>query len=229
MTRMTPQAQRAPRRSTALSKAVVVAAAIEILDAEGEDALTFRALARRLSTGSGALYHHVANKGELLRAATEKVVGDATREAIGNEMADATADEADAADAIRDLMLGIFDAIETHPWVGAQMAREPWGAPLLGLFEAIAGRLETLGVPARTQFDAASVLVHYVIGLAAQSAAAARALANGAERSTLLDGKVMEWAGADDSSARRISDYLAEHDNREQLRACVDLVLAGLI
>ena len=45
--------------------------AIEILDAGGEAALTFRTLAARLETGSGAIYWHVANKDELLAAATD--------------------------------------------------------------------------------------------------------------------------------------------------------------
>jgi DNA-binding transcriptional regulator YbjK len=49
----------------------VVHAAIEILDADGEGALTFRALAHRLFTDSGAMYHYVADKDELLKAATQ--------------------------------------------------------------------------------------------------------------------------------------------------------------
>ena len=42
----------AERRTDALSKERIVEAAIEILDADGESALTFRALAARLATGS---------------------------------------------------------------------------------------------------------------------------------------------------------------------------------
>ena len=71
---MATRAQRAERRTDALSKERIVAAAIEILDTEGEAALTFRALAARLATGSGAIYWHVANKDELLAAATDGVI-----------------------------------------------------------------------------------------------------------------------------------------------------------
>ena len=53
---------------------MVVAAAVEILDAGGEDALTFRALAGRLETGSGAIHWHVADKKELLAASAEHVM-----------------------------------------------------------------------------------------------------------------------------------------------------------
>src|SRR5580704_3246894 len=69
MVLMATRAQRAERRADALSKERIVADAIEILDAGGESALTFRALAARLATGSGAIYWHVASKNELLMAA----------------------------------------------------------------------------------------------------------------------------------------------------------------
>ncbi len=46
----------APGVREALSRDVIVQAATEILDAEGEDALTLRALTVRLATGYGAIY-----------------------------------------------------------------------------------------------------------------------------------------------------------------------------
>src|ERR1700744_1302650 len=66
---------RTERRADALSKERIVEATIELLDAEGEEALTFRALAARLATGSGAIYWHVADKQALLAAATDQVIG----------------------------------------------------------------------------------------------------------------------------------------------------------
>ncbi len=74
MVLMATKTQRTERRADALSKERIVEAAIEILDADGESALTFRALAARLATGSGAIYWHVANKNELLAAATDDVI-----------------------------------------------------------------------------------------------------------------------------------------------------------
>ena len=61
-------------RAGALSREIVVAAAIALLDELGERGLTFRLLAERLNTGSGALYWHVANKSELLDDAADTVV-----------------------------------------------------------------------------------------------------------------------------------------------------------
>ena len=82
MVLMATKAQRAERRADALSKERIVAAAIEILDASGESALTFRALAARLTTGSGAIYWHVAGKNELLMAATDDVIARVMTEVV---------------------------------------------------------------------------------------------------------------------------------------------------
>jgi AcrR family transcriptional regulator len=62
------------RRHDALSRERIVAAAIELLDKSGENDLTFCALATRLATRPGAISWHVANKSELLVAATDAVV-----------------------------------------------------------------------------------------------------------------------------------------------------------
>ena len=54
----------APRR--ALSRQAIVSAALEILRAEGMDAVSMRRVATALGTGPASLYAHVANKDELL-------------------------------------------------------------------------------------------------------------------------------------------------------------------
>src|ERR1700759_477749 len=111
---MAPRAQRAERRTDALSKERIVAAAIEILDTEGEAALTFRALAARLATGSGAIYWHVASKDGLLAAAPAGVIAQAMTGVVGG---------VDPQAAIRASALAVFDAIDEHPWVGTQLSR----------------------------------------------------------------------------------------------------------
>src|ERR1700734_2481110 len=113
MVLMAAKTQRTERRTDALSKERIVEAAIEILDADGESALTFRALASRLATGAGAIYWHVASKNDLLAAATDDVIARVTTEVVSG---------AGPREAIRALASGLFDAIDTHPWVGAQLS-----------------------------------------------------------------------------------------------------------
>src|SRR5579875_3169337 len=144
---MVAKTKRAERRTDALSKERIVAAAIEILDAGGESALTFRALAARLATGSGAIYHHVASKDALLAAATDGVIAGV----LG-----AVDRRAEPRAAIRALAGGMFDAIDAHPWVGTELSREPWQPALVQIFEGVGAPLQSLGVPAPARFDAAS-------------------------------------------------------------------------
>src|ERR1700733_13730755 len=119
---MATKSERAPRRTEALSRDVIVTAATEILDAGGEDALTLRALTVRLATGYGAIYHHVADRNDLLAAATDHVIA---RIVIGPDA------NVEPQQALRAVALGLFDAIVAHPWVGAQLNREPWRPALL--------------------------------------------------------------------------------------------------
>ena len=222
MAPMATKTQRTERRADALSKARIVAAAIDILDADGESALTFRALAARLATGSGALYWHVADKNDLLAAATDDVVARVMSAVVGG---------AEPREAIRAIALGVFDAIDAHPWVGAQLFREPWRSAMLQIFESVGGQLRALGVPERAQFDSASALVNYVLGVAGQNAAKARLLPRETDRSAFLATVAARWTQRDPADypfVHQVATQLREHDDREQFLAGVDLFLAGI-
>jgi AcrR family transcriptional regulator len=214
--------QRTSRRTDALSKERIVEAAIEILDSEGENALTFRVLATRLATGSGAIYWHVANKGELLAATTEHVIARAMTE---------VADGAEPRAAIHAIALGLFDAIDAHPWVGTQLSREPWREVMLQIFEGIGGQIQALGVPERAQLDCAAALASYILGVAGQNAANARLLPRDTDRTAFLEFVAARWTpreSADYPFVHRMATQLVEHDDREQFLAGIDIFLAGI-
>jgi AcrR family transcriptional regulator len=222
MVPMATKTQRAERRADALSKERIVEAAIEILDTEGESALTFRALTARLATGSGAIYWHVANKNDLLAATTNDVIARVMTEGVSG---------AEPREAIRAIALGVFDAIDAHPWVGAQLSREPWQPAMLQIFESVGGQLQALGVPERARFDCASALVNYVLGLAGQYAAGARLLPRETDRSAFLATVAAQWARLDPAEypfMHQMATQLREHDDREQFLAGIDLILAGI-
>ena len=222
MVPMATRAERTERRADALSKERIVEAAIEILDADGESALTFRALAARLATGSGAIYHHVASKNELLAATTGDVIARVMTEVVSG---------AEPREAIRATALGVFDAIDAHPWVGAQLSREPWQSAMLQIFESFGAQLQALGIPERAQFDCASALLNYVLGLAGQYAAGARLLPRDTDRSAFLATVAARWAQRDPAEypfVRQMATQLPGHDDREQFLAGIDLILAGL-
>jgi len=215
---------RTERRADALSKERIVDAAIEILDNEGEGALTFRALAAHLATGSGAIYWHVADKHDLLAAAADRVIAGA--------MADeSSAPDDDAAEAIRRVALRLFDAFSAHPWVGAQLFRAPWQDAVLRILESVGGHLQGLGVPEPAQFNAASALMHYIFGLAGQYAAGARLHSRDPGQPEIVATVADRWTQLDPAAypfVRKVAVQLAAHDEREQFVAGIDLILKGI-
>jgi AcrR family transcriptional regulator len=219
---MTVVVKRTARRTDALSKERIVAAAIEILDADGEAALTFRALAARLATGAGAIYHHVDSKDALLAAATDGVIA-----AVLADMDRGAEPRA----AIRAFALGVYDAIDAHPWVGTELSREPWQFASLQVLEGFGQQVMALKVPAQAQFDCATALLNYVLGLAGQHAAAARLLAGVTDRAAFLADVADRWVRLDPAEypfVHQMAAQLAGHDDREQFLAGIDLILTGI-
>ena len=218
---MATRARRPERRQEPLSRERIVSAAVELLDTAGEGGLTFRALADRLATGPGAIYWHVTGKAELLAAATDAV------------FSLAIADDTDATpqEAIRALALGLFDAIDAHPWVGTQRTGAPSQSPMLQVFERIGRQVQALGVPEAAQFTAASALMSYILGVAGQNAANARAHQPGTNRTEFLDSVATAWAELDPDQyafTRNVAEQLREHDDRAEFLAGIDLILTGI-
>jgi AcrR family transcriptional regulator len=217
------KAKRGPeRREDALSRERIVDAAIELLDDEGENGLTFRALAARLVTGPGAIYWHVANKSELLVAAGDAVVA----RALGDVLSFATPREA-----IRKIAVGVFEAVDAHPWVGAQLSRAPWPTATLQIFEHIGRQVQALGVGGRAHFTSASALVSYIIGVSVQNAAQGRLFAPSVDRAEFLAAESARWKKLDAQAypfTRKVAAQLRDHDDRAEFLAGIDLILTGV-
>jgi AcrR family transcriptional regulator len=215
-----PATRRTHRRADALSRERIVDAGVELLDVDGEGGLTFRRLAHLLRTGPGAIYHHVANKSELLTAATDAVLATAI-----------TAGAADGApeDTVRTIALAVFDAIDAHPWVGAQLAN-PRQPAMLRIFEGIGRAVQTLGVPDAAGFTSASALTNYIIGTGG-NAANARIAGRGTTRADHLATVSVEWANLDRDEfpfTRNVAEQMRDHDDRAQFLDGIDLILTGI-
>ncbi|AGH49904.1 TetR family transcriptional regulator [Sphingomonas sp. MM-1] len=214
-------ATRTARRTGALSKERIVEAAIGILDTDGEGALTFRALSARLATGSGAIYWHIADKQALVAAATDHI--------IAGMMAGLATPRAPQ-DAIRAVALGVFDALDAHPWMGALLSGDPWQRAVLRILESVGRQVQALGVPDDALFNATTALMNAILGIAAQHAAAAR-LPRDTERSAHLTAMAAEWAELDPAEypfVRQLAAHVPGHDDREQFLAGINLVLTGI-
>lgn len=210
------------QRSEALSKEKIVEAAVALLDTGGGQALTFRSLAARLETGSGAIYWHIADKNELLAAATDHVVTRAVAR-LGTE--------ADPREAIRAVALALFDAIDAHPWAGSQLFREPWRAAMPQIFERVGAPLMALGLTGQPLFDSASALVHYILSVAGQNAANPGLAPQETDREAFLSHVAERWLQLDAAAypfVHLTARQMRDHDDRAQFLFGIDLILAGI-
>ncbi|MFE5163376.1 TetR family transcriptional regulator [Streptomyces sp. NPDC056697] len=253
---MATRTRRTQRRTEALSRERIVEAAVELLDAAGEGGLTFRALTERLATGPGAIYWHVANKSELLDAVTDAVVAAAlavesaepaesagsaepaeSAESAGSAGSAGSAESPDSPqEKIRAVALGLFDAIDEHPWLAAQLtaqlSRSLWGSVTPRILESIGRQVRALGVVEGSQFTVASALVHYILGAAGQNAANGRGLGPDVDRGEFLAAASRAWQELDPEEypfTRAVAEQMREHDDREQFLAGIDLILTGII
>src|ERR1700684_508307 len=121
---MVKKARSPQRREESLSRDRIIEASIALLDHSGEGGLTFRTLSERLATGPGAIYWHIANKSELLTAACDAIVARTMNAPLVGATPEAT---------IRALALGMFDAIDAHPWVGSALIRAELQSPMVGI------------------------------------------------------------------------------------------------
>jgi AcrR family transcriptional regulator len=210
------------RREQALSRDRIVDEAIELLDAAGEDGLTFRELATRLATGAGAIYWHIASKSELLDAATDAVVA----RALVGISAHSTPKKA-----IRNIAVNVFETFDAHPWLGTQLARNPQLPAMLKIFERIGRQVQSLGVPRNAQFTAATVLVSYILGESHQNSANGRMYDPPPDRADFLEKMAAEWLALDPHEypfTRSVAGQLRNHDDRAEFLAGIDFILAGL-
>lgn len=212
-----------------LSREQIITTAIELLDAGGEGALTVRALTERLATGSGAIYYQVGTRDELLDAVTETVVTAALAAGPGGGTAT-------PGDEIRRVALALFDAVTGHPWLATrlilQVVRNPVGAVTVGIFERIGRQVGALGVPRDSWFDAASTLVHYILGAISQNARIDGDVSDvEPDREEFFDATAAAWQDLDPETypfMHAIAGQISRHDDREQFLTGIAVVLDGL-
>jgi AcrR family transcriptional regulator len=219
---MTRAKRASERRESSLSRERIVDAAIELLDEAGEEGLTFRALAARLATGSGAIYWHITNKDELLAAASDVVVHRALAEVD---------DHASPRKAIHGIAMGVFEMVDAHPWVGAELDRHPQPIATLRILERIGRQVQALGAPRGAQFTAATVLGSHILSESRQNAANGRLYHPPPDRADFLETLAARWEELDPDEfpfTRSVADQLRHHDDHAEFLAGVDLILAGI-
>jgi AcrR family transcriptional regulator len=220
---MAKNARSIQRREESLSRDRIIEASIAILDGGGESGLTFRTLSERLATGPGAIYWHIANKSELLTAACDAIVARTVNARAVGATPEAT---------IRALALGMFDAIDAHPWVGSALTQAASQLPMVRILERIGQQVRALGVPDEEQWATVGALLNYILGVGGQNAANTQfARTRGVDRSDFLEAVATAWSQLDPDEypfTRSVAGQLRAHDDRVDFLAGIDLILSGI-
>lgn len=222
-----PEPRRGRRRASHSMEAVITEA-VALLDEAGESALTFRALAARLGGGVASIYWYVSSKDELLDRASDHVLAGVlarTETSVGSD---------DPIDDVRAIAITLFDAIADRPWLGSYFMRNTDAQPnALLLYERLGQQVMRLDLPPRESFHSVSAVLGFVIGIAAD-------LGQEPPRE-VLDGEVTrdeyiarfadQWRAKDPAAypfLHYVLDEFADHDDTDQFRAGLELLLTGI-
>ena len=140
-------------RQRALSTAVALA------DAEGIGSLTMRRLAQELGIEAMSLYHHVANKDDILDGMVDLVFGEIELPPQGSDWKTAMRDRARSARA----------AMTRHPWAISLMeSRASPGPATLRHHDAVLGSCRGAGFSVPMSAHAFSLIDSYIYGFVLQ-------------------------------------------------------------
>ena len=143
-------------RSKGLTREVVVAAALEIVDRDGLDALTMRALGRELGVDPMAVYHHLPNKAAILDGVVEAVLGEVPLDAPAG---------LPWTDRLVAVARGYRDALRAHPNALPVVATRPDVTPAaLRILETALGILLEAGLDPAAALKAVHAASCFVVG-----------------------------------------------------------------
>ena len=125
----------------ALSRAGIVATAVELMRAEGLERVTMRRLARELDTGPASLYVYVASTAELHAAVLDELLGQVDLAPVGAP--------GDWRERLVRVLRSYMSVLFANPALArSALTARPAGPHSLDLFEALLALLAEGGVPA---------------------------------------------------------------------------------
>jgi AcrR family transcriptional regulator len=202
-----------------LSAERITEAALELIDAEGLDALSMRRLADMLDAGAASIYRHVENKGALLMLVLDALLG-------GNELPPHEAVGETWNEQARLLALAYRASLLRHPRAVPLLIE----GQLLGP-NALAGREWGLSLFRKAGFSPALTatayltLVHYVAGYVLQEVS--QHFRSETERASLRD-LFVSLPVATYPTIVELADDMAKIDTEGEFEFGLDALLAGI-
>ncbi len=150
----------------AYSRDQIAAAAVEIADAEGIEAVSMRRIAAELGSGTTSLYRYIAKKDELLDLMSEAVLAEERLpKPSGNWRVD-----------LRKIAYNIRTMTLQHPWtIGISTFRSAMGPNTLGCLELTLSVIDDLGLDIDQMLVISNTLFTFARGYAAGEIAEAEA------------------------------------------------------
>jgi AcrR family transcriptional regulator len=140
----------------------ILAAAVELLDEQGADALSMRSLAQRLESGTATLYRHFANRSELVAMVVDHILGEVDLDAR-------TVAALPWQEACISFAQHMFDALSRHGNVASLLiSYTPVGPNALANRELCLSVLLDNGFAPAVAAHAYATLARYVLGFAIQ-------------------------------------------------------------
>lgn len=152
---MATKARDSTARRAPLSRERVLEAAIRLADGRGIEALTMRRLAQELGVEAMSVYHHVANKDDILDGIVQRVLEECELPAPGDEWKAA----------IRRTAISTHEVLVRHPWAAnLVLGGAGTGAARLRYMDGILGALRRAGFSAEMTDHAYHAIDSHIMG-----------------------------------------------------------------
>jgi AcrR family transcriptional regulator len=213
------EATRRPGDRAGLDRAAVLAAARELADAEGPDALTMRRLAAALGVMPNSLYSYFPSKAALLDDLLDSVLADV-------EVPDP--ESVTWTDGLERLFAATRSVLLAHPGlVGAYTSRPALGPNAIRLGEATLALLRRGGVEGRAAVHALRALLIFTLGFASFEAPR-RADPDPEARSARGQAAFASAPAESFPNTRRAAAHLGEHPTDVEFGAGLRWLVAGI-
>jgi AcrR family transcriptional regulator len=209
-----------PGARTPLTRRRVLGAAVALADRVGVGSLSMRKLAQELGVEAMSLYHHVANKDDILDGIVDVVFSEI----------ELPGDQADWKTAMRQRAISARETLRRHPWATSLMeSRSTPGPANLRHHDAVLGILRSAGFSIELAAHAYSLLDAYIYGFALQETS----LPFSTPEETAEVAQTIMAGGAADTYPH-LTEIAVEHvlqpgyDYGNEYRFGLDLILDGL-
>jgi AcrR family transcriptional regulator len=156
-----PRSRRERPAKPALTRAGIVATAVELMRAEGLERVTMRRLAQELDTGPASLYVYVRNTAELHAAVLDELLG-----AVDLAPAGAVGDWRER---LVHVLTSYIEVLFEHPALArSALVARPSGTHYLDLVEAVLALLSEGGVAPAQAARAVDLLLQFATSTAAE-------------------------------------------------------------